>query len=372
MSMSFLASKRERPQSYKHYSEPPLHLKPKTSEDPITINMAANSDSTFPFHQRITNPLSSGLINLNELAQAQVNPSLLGFGFPNSTLLTPNIVGGTLPSSFLTKPISLPNPMFNLGFTQLAMPSILQSNTDQNSTNMVFNKLSAETQFKPESGKTQKLISFENTLELSSVQKLSDEEKQRPRRWTAFEDQLLKRSVHKHKARNWKLIASEVPGRNHVQCLQRWRKALDPTVVKGHWSPEEDAKLLELVKQNPKNWGHVAKDIEGRTAKQCRERYHNHLDPSIKKGEWSFEEDKLILLRQREIGNKWAEISKQLKGRTENSVKIRWKSIKRQLLALKEESTEVDATMKRKIKRNTMDKERLQKLSIIWDSQKES
>lgn len=152
-----------------------------------------------------------------------------------------------------------------------------------------------------------------------------------PRRWTDKEDTLLRAAVKKHKERNWKAISKEVPGRNHVQCLQRWRKALDPNVVKGHWTAEEDQNLLILVAENPKNWGHVARGINGRTAKQCRERYHNHLDPSIKKGDWSEQEDKIIIEQQKALGNKWAEISKFLPGRTENSVKIRWKSIQRQL-----------------------------------------
>lgn len=151
-----------------------------------------------------------------------------------------------------------------------------------------------------------------------------------PRRWTKEEDDLLRQAVKKHQEKNWKAISNDVPGRNHVQCLQRWRKALDPNVVKGHWTADEDHRLLMLVAENPKNWGHVARGIPGRTAKQCRERYHNHLDPSIKKGDWTEAEDTIIIERQQTLGNKWAEISKFLPGRTENSVKIRWKSIQRQ------------------------------------------
>jgi hypothetical protein len=150
-----------------------------------------------------------------------------------------------------------------------------------------------------------------------------------PRRWTDEEDELLRDAVARHNEKNWKAIADQVPGRNHVQCLQRWRKALDPNVVKGHWTAEEDAKLLVLVAENPKNWGHVAKGIPGRTAKQCRERYHNHLDPNIKKGDWTPEEDAIIVEQQWQLGNKWALIASSLSGRTENSVKIRWKSIQR-------------------------------------------
>ena len=78
-----------------------------------------------------------------------------------------------------------------------------------------------------------------------------------------------------------------------------------------------------------KNWTIIANEIDGRTAKQCRERWCNHLDPSIIKGNWTEEEDALILQRQKEMGNKWSKISKMLLGRTENAVKVRWKALDR-------------------------------------------
>jgi len=51
-----------------------------------------------------------------------------------------------------------------------------------------------------------------------------------------------------------------------------------------------------------KNWGEVASIIEGRTAKQCRERWKNHLDPSINKGPWTEDEDKQLMTFYNELG----------------------------------------------------------------------
>jgi hypothetical protein len=149
-------------------------------------------------------------------------------------------------------------------------------------------------------------------------------------RWTPAEDAALTQAVNKYDGKNWKLIAEEVPGRTHFQCLQHWRKVLRPGLVKGHWSAKEDIQLTQLVGAAPtKNWASIARGIPGRTAKQCRERWSLNLDPSINRGPWSSEEDTMLLSLQASMGNKWANISQRMPGRTENAVKTRFKSLTR-------------------------------------------
>ncbi|KAE9314963.1 hypothetical protein PF008_g19362 [Phytophthora fragariae] len=157
---------------------------------------------------------------------------------------------------------------------------------------------------------------------------VDDPEAPTTKRWTKSQDAALRESVRIHGEKNWKAIAELVPGRNHAQCLQRWRKVLKPGLVKGHWSFEEDQVLEYLVTQGCNNWGQIAERIPGRTPKQCRERWKNHLDPAINKGPYTEEEDSVILTAQARLGNKWSQIAQLLKGRTEDSVKIRWKSLK--------------------------------------------
>jgi hypothetical protein len=73
-------------------------------------------------------------------------------------------------------------------------------------------------------------------------------------------------------------------------------------------------------------WSEIATLLPGTSGKQCSERYFNHLDPSINKGDWNATEDRILYEGQRQFGNRWCDISKVLPGHTENSVKNRWNS----------------------------------------------
>merc|ERR1719247_1882277 len=195
--------------------------------------------------------------------------------------------------------------------------------------------------------------------------------------WTAEEDASMLNAIAAHGARNWKVIAAAVPGRTHAQWLQRWVKAKRPGLKKGYWTKAEDDLLRSLVAQlqstnntstptststsasttsktttttamttakalksswttatttakaHKSSWANIARQITGRTSKQCRERWFHHLDPSIRRSPYTEAEDSQIMAMVSEVGNKWAAIARALPGRTSEAVKTRWQTLSR-------------------------------------------
>ncbi|KAH7649074.1 CDC5 cell division cycle 5-like [Cryptosporidium bovis] len=95
--------------------------------------------------------------------------------------------------------------------------------------------------------------------------------------WKNSEDEILKAAVMKYGLNNWSRIASLLVMKSAKQCKSRWYEWLDPRVKKSDWSREEEEKLLHLTKLFPCQWRTIA-PLVGRTAHQCLEHYEQLLD----------------------------------------------------------------------------------------------
>ncbi len=100
--------------------------------------------------------------------------------------------------------------------------------------------------------------------------------------WRNTEDEILKAAVMKYGKNQWSRIASLLHRKSAKQCKARWFEWLDPSIKKTEWSREEDEKLLHMAKLMPTQWRTIA-PIVGRTATQCLERYETLLDRAQKK-----------------------------------------------------------------------------------------
>nr|APY20264.1 MYB type transcriptional factor R4 [Pyrus betulifolia] len=160
------------------------------------------------------------------------------------------------------------------------------------------------------------------------------------REWTKDEDAKLRSAVETLGEGNWQAVASALGGRAGTQCSNRWKKSLHPTKKReGRWTPEEDKRLkVAQMLFGPKNWNKTAQFVPGRTQSQCRDRYVNSLEPSLNYGEWTEEEDSRLRAAIEEHGYCWSKVAACVPRRTDNMCWRRCKVLyPEEVLLLKEQ-----------------------------------
>jgi hypothetical protein len=155
--------------------------------------------------------------------------------------------------------------------------------------------------------------------------------------WTPEEDQQLRAAVQIYgdKTEKWSKIAACVPGRTNKNCRKRWFHSLDPKLKKGPWTEEEDHLLKTGVDMFKGQWSKIAERIPGRTDDQCAKRWREGLDPLIDRAAWAPEDDILLLQRFEEFGSQWQKIALAFPGRPGLHCRNRWRKIQRSLNHMK-------------------------------------
>ena len=98
--------------------------------------------------------------------------------------------------------------------------------------------------------------------------------------WTNVEDEILKAAIAKYGLNQWSRVSSLLPKKSAKQCKQRWKEWLDPRIKKLDWDRSEDEKLLRLIKLRPNQWNSIG-IMMNRTVNQCIERYQQLLGESL-------------------------------------------------------------------------------------------
>ncbi|KAI9173218.1 hypothetical protein H9P43_007349 [Blastocladiella emersonii ATCC 22665] len=162
--------------------------------------------------------------------------------------------------------------------------------------------------------------------------------------WTRDEDHLLLQSVGIYGTTLWAYVAQDVGTRDPKQCLQRW-KAIDPSTRRGRWSAAEEAALAYAHATFGDKWAEVARHVPGRTDMQCRERAvgRRHLEEAVAArggeaaggaaGDWTPDEDRRLLALVREHGPQWSVIANALGSRADHIVARRYRLVTRHVVS---------------------------------------
>jgi hypothetical protein len=117
----------------------------------------------------------------------------------------------------------------------------------------------------------------------------------------------------------------------HMQQQQQHPLIIEPRakkIARHKFTPEEDDVLRNLVWQFGKSdWAAIARRLENRTPRQCRERWKHYLSPDVSTSNWSEAEDQLLTAKVRELGTRWAAIAQHFPNRTDIGVKNRYISM---------------------------------------------
>ncbi|XP_063753065.1 snRNA-activating protein complex subunit 4 isoform X3 [Eleginops maclovinus] len=152
--------------------------------------------------------------------------------------------------------------------------------------------------------------------------------------WTPTEDAQLRELVDKMRIGNfipYTQMSYFMEGRDPTQLNYRWNQVLDPSLKKGFWTKEEDKLLLDAVSRHgEKDWWKIRLEVPGRTDSSCRDRYHDCLKAEVKKGVFDQKEKGLLLMLVHKHGvGRWARIAAEIPQRNDAQCMREWRKLSR-------------------------------------------
>ncbi|KAF6170818.1 hypothetical protein GIB67_015770 [Kingdonia uniflora] len=137
---------------------------------------------------------------------------------------------------------------------------------------------------------------------------------------------------------------------------------------KGAWTKEEDDRLIAHIRAHGEGCWRSLPKAAGllRCGKSCRLRWINYLRPDLKRGNFTEDEDEIIIKLHSLLGNKWSLIAGRLPGRTDNEIKNYWNThIRRKLL-----SRGVDPSTHRPVNESVPDAKTISFAAVIKEEEK--
>ncbi|XP_058492660.1 snRNA-activating protein complex subunit 4 isoform X2 [Solea solea] len=159
----------------------------------------------------------------------------------------------------------------------------------------------------------------------------------RRKAWSTAEDTQLKKLVYKMRIGNfipYTQMSYFMEGRDPAQLIYRWNQVLDPSLKKGPWTKQEDQLLLQAVSRHgEKNWWKIRLEVPGRTDSACRDRYIDCLKAETKRGPFDEQERKLLLQLVEKYGvGRWAKIAAEIPNRYDAQCLRAWRKLSKELL----------------------------------------
>ncbi|XP_054867302.1 LOW QUALITY PROTEIN: snRNA-activating protein complex subunit 4 [Amphiprion ocellaris] len=152
--------------------------------------------------------------------------------------------------------------------------------------------------------------------------------------WTLSEDVLPRELVEKMRIGNfipYTQMSYFMEGRDPAQLIYRWNQVLDPSLRRGPWTKEEDQLLLRAVSRyGEKKWWKIRLEVPGRTDSSCRDRYHDSLKAGMNRGAFNQQERHLLLRLVEKHGvGYWAKIAAEIPHRFDAQCLREWKKLNR-------------------------------------------